>query len=88
MTHDYRDATHLLMKEAIRTKKLFVSLSRVRYIVALDWLKECLAKKKFVDAEPFVLKNEIVEQTYGVKLQDLLAKSERHLLFAVSYSNF
>jgi PAX-interacting protein 1 len=82
VTTDYRDATHLLMKESSRTKKLFVCLSRVRYIVTLNWLLDSLRNSKFVDAEPYIMSNELVEKTYGVKLRDLLAKTERHLLFA------
>lgn len=44
----YSDATHLVMKEFVRTTKFLCCISTVKYIVNADWLKDSSTQHMFL----------------------------------------
>lgn len=45
---NYSDATHLVMKEPIRTTTFLCCVSTVKYIVTAEWLKDSSTQHMFL----------------------------------------
>lgn len=45
---NYSDATHLVMKESVRTTKFLCCISTVKHIVTANWLKDSSAQHIFL----------------------------------------
>jgi len=44
----YKEATHLVMKESVRTTKFLCCVSTVKHIVTADWLKDSSTQHMFL----------------------------------------
>lgn len=48
ISKNYSDATHLVMKEPVRTTKFLCCVSTVKHIVTADWLKDSSTQHMFL----------------------------------------
>lgn len=70
------DCTHLVTDDKLRrTLKLLCCISRGCPIVSTQWLKKCKQQKKFVSAEPFIIKDRTFEKQRKCSLSASLAKA-------------
>lgn len=51
---NYSDATHLVMKESVRTTKFLCCVSTVKYILIADWLKDSSSQHMFLGMKLFL----------------------------------
>lgn len=51
---NYSDATHLVMKESVRTTKFLCCISTVKHIVTADWLKYSSTEHVFLGIQQII----------------------------------
>lgn len=76
------DCTHLITDKVRRTVKFLCCMARGCLIVSPGWLKDCRSKKKFVPAEPFLVRDRAAEKQHHFKLSDSLSSAKESPLLA------
>nr|CAG4651638.1 EOG090X027U [Triops cancriformis] len=76
-----KDASHLIMSKLQRTAKLLCCLPFVKHIVTPRWLVDSLQAGKFLDEEPYVLKDEEFDSQFNCNIAEVLLKPKRDQLF-------
>ncbi|WFC99758.1 regulator of Ty1 Transposition [Malassezia yamatoensis] len=73
---DVAEATHLVAKGLTRTEKMLcaIALGTVQ-IVSVDWLKEVVRRKAFIDPASYTLQDHEKEAKWNMRLKDALAQS-------------
>ncbi|XP_035225064.1 PAX-interacting protein 1-like [Stegodyphus dumicola] len=75
------ESTHLVANQYVRTVKFLCAIHVVKYVVTVDWLKECEKQNQFVDEEPYILQDPENEKTYSFSLKSTLRRIDRTPLF-------
>ena len=69
------DCTHLVTDKMRRTVKFLCSVARGCQIVNLKWIDKCKKEKRFVETEPFVLKDKAFEKKHEFILTQSLERA-------------
>ncbi|KAL5240628.1 hypothetical protein ACI65C_008038 [Semiaphis heraclei] len=78
---NYSDATHLVMKEPVRTTKFLCCLSTVKHIVNAEWLKDSSTQHMFLGEAIYTIEEVSVDQKVICKVHKILSNPNRHELF-------
>lgn len=76
-----REATHLVMPSLMRTPKLLCCIPSVKFIVSPRWIHESMQQGKFLDEQPYLLRDAEMERKLNVDIPKLLSTSQRDQLF-------
>ncbi|XP_060863995.1 PAX-interacting protein 1 isoform X2 [Metopolophium dirhodum] len=77
----YSDATHLVMKESVRTTKFLCCVSTVKHIVSAEWLKDSSTQHMFLGEAIYTIEEVSVDQKVICKVHKILSNPNRHELF-------
>lgn len=77
----YSDATHLVMKESVRTTKFLCCISTVKHIVSAEWLKDSSTQHMFLGEAIYTIEEVSVDQKVICKVHKILSNPNRHELF-------
>ncbi|KAL4142876.1 hypothetical protein QTP88_005269 [Uroleucon formosanum] len=78
---NYSDATHLVMKESVRTTKFLCCVSTVKHIVNAEWLKDSSTQHMFLGEAIYTIEEVSVDQKVICKVHKILSNPNRHELF-------
>ncbi|KAF0746081.1 PAX-interacting protein 1-like isoform X1, partial [Aphis craccivora] len=78
---NYSDATHLVMKESVRTTKFLCCVSTVKHIVNANWLKDSSTQHMFLGEAIYTIEEVSVDQKVICKVHKILSNPNRHELF-------
>lgn len=81
LANSNREATHLIMPNVMRTPKLLCCIPSVKFILSPRWIHESIQQGKFVDEQPFLLRDTELERKMGIDICNLLATPQRDQLF-------
>uniref|UniRef100_A0A3P8WZZ6 PAX-interacting protein 1 n=1 Tax=Cynoglossus semilaevis TaxID=244447 RepID=A0A3P8WZZ6_CYNSE len=73
--------THLVATKVTRTVKFLTSMSVAKHIVSPEWLEESFRSQKFVDEQPYILKDAEAEVLFGFSLEESLKRAQCAPLF-------
>ncbi|XP_064634696.1 PAX-interacting protein 1-like [Lineus longissimus] len=76
-----KEVTHLVASTLSRTMKFFTTVPICKHIVTPAWIEESAKLEKFLDEQPYALKDKKNEETFGIKLSESLARARRVPLF-------
>lgn len=66
------------------TSKVYVALSRVKYILNCQWIRDSYQAKRFLEETPYISKLATFEEQHNVPISQVLTKPDRHILFKVN----
>jgi PAX-interacting protein 1 len=76
-----KEATHLVMSEAVRTIKLLCCLSTCKFILSEAWIRDSHAHNTFLDEKPYILSDTEFEKEFDCHISKVLEKPNRTDLF-------
>ncbi|KAH7330824.1 hypothetical protein KP509_20G003800 [Ceratopteris richardii] len=77
VTNDGGQCTHVVTGEARRTLNFCNALNTGAWVVSPAWLKVSVKEKRFVDEEPFILKDGAFESKYKTTLGEVIKRRKR-----------
>lgn len=69
------ECTHCVTDKVRRTVKFLCCLAKGCDIVSTKWLDRCSSERKFVETEPFMIKDSSSEKQYQFSLKDSIKKA-------------
>jgi hypothetical protein len=75
MADSVYECSHLVTDKMRRTMKFLCCLARGCHIVSFKWIEKCNQQKKFVDSQPFTLKDKLFEKQHNFNLAKSIAKA-------------
>ncbi|XP_041660130.1 PAX-interacting protein 1 [Cheilinus undulatus] len=73
--------THLVAAKVTRTVKFLTAMSVVKHIVSPEWLEESWRSQKFLDEQPFSLRDAEAEMLFSFSLEESLKRAHSTPLF-------
>lgn len=81
VTENPKMCTHVVAPVVSRTMKFFVAINVCKYVVTKHWIENSLAQNRFLDENPYWLKDAQAEREMQVNIRESVYRSQNKKLF-------